>query len=351
MTDSYSRRSVIRLGAIGAASGLAAPMVISSVARAQSNTLYVNSYGGELDVAYRKAYCDPFTKQTGINVKLVNPVSFAKLRAQVQTKAFEWDITNMNETEFSQAEADGLTEKIDLSIVKDVPASIILGNGVGAYNLGTALVYRKDKFPNGGPRNWADFWDVNKFPGDRSLFNRPFTCLAYALLADGVPRDRLYPMDLDRAFRKMDAIKPHIKVWWTQASQTQQLIRDGEVHMIGMWTSRAASLIADKVPIEIVWDGAENYTTYWFVPRGTPKAETAWRFANFAAQPEQQAAFTSLVPYGPVNPGALKLVSDERMRVTPSWPANREVAFQHDAAWLESRLGAIRERWTQWLAS
>lgn len=351
MAGRFSRRSFIRLGTRGAIAGIAMPAVISSAVRAQNRTLYVNSYGGDLEQAWKKAYCEPFTKATGIDVKTVNPVNFAKLRAQVQTKAFEWDITCMNETELSQAEVDGLTEKIDLNIVKDVPKSLIRGNGVAAYNLGTVLVYRKDKFPNGGPQNWADFWDVKKFPGNRCLFNRSFTCLAWALLADGVPRDKLYPMDLDRAFKKMDAIKPHIKVWWTQGSQSQQLIRDGEVDMIGMWSARAATLIEQNVPLEMVWNGAENFTTYWLVARGTPKAELAWRFANFAAQAEQQAAFTKLLPYGPINPGALKLVSEARMRLTPSWPANLDVSFSNDAEWLGPRLGAIRERWTQWLAT
>lgn len=351
MTGRFSRRSFIRLGTTGAIAGIAAPMVISSAVRAQNRTLYVNSYGGDLEQGWKKAYCEPFTKQTGIDIKMVTPINFAKLRAQVQTKSFEWDLTCMNVTELTQAEVDGLTETIDLKIVKNVPKSIILGNGIGAYNLGTTLVYRKDKFPNGGPQSWADFWDVKKFPGNRCLFNRSFTCLAWALLADGVPKDKLYPMDLDRAFRKMDQIKPHIKVWWTQGSQSQQLIRDGEVDMIGMWSARAANLIEQGVPLEMVWNGAENFTAYWFAPRGTPRAEIAWQFADFAAQPEQQAQFTKLLPYGPINPGALKLVPEARMKLTPSWPANLDVSFEHDAKWLGSRLGAIRERWAQWLAS
>ena len=85
--------------------------------------------------------------------------------------------------------------------------------GITSYSLGTNLVYRKDKFPNGGPQSWADFWDVKKFPGSRCFYDRSFSCLAFALLADGVPADKLYPMDVDRAFRKMSEIKPHIKVW------------------------------------------------------------------------------------------------------------------------------------------
>jgi putative spermidine/putrescine transport system substrate-binding protein len=351
MANKFSRRDLIRVGGTAAVVSIATPFIIPSVVRAENRTLYVNTYGGVLEASWKKAFCQPFTKATGIDVKTVSPVSFAKLRAQVQTQNYEWDITCMNESDFGQAEHDGLTEKINHDLVKDLPKSIINGNGVAAYNLGTLLVYRKDKFPNGGPQSWMDFWNVKKFPGNRCLFNRPFTCLAWALLADGVPKDKLYPMDLDRAFKKMDEIKPHIKVWWTQGSQSQQLIRDSEVDMIGMWSARAATLIAQGVPLEMVWNGAENFTSLWFLPRGTPKADLAWRFADFAAQAEQQAAFTKLLPYGPTNPKAVALVPEARMRLTPSWPTNLDVSFQHDAAWLAPRLGKIRERWTQWLAS
>jgi putative spermidine/putrescine transport system substrate-binding protein len=351
MTGKFSRRDLIRIGGTAMVAGIAAPSIVSSAVRAANRTVYVNTYGGVLEASWKKAFCEPFTKATGIEAKTVSPVSFAKLRAEVQTQNYEWDLTCMNEVDFSQAEVDKLTQKIDLNIVKDVPKSIIVGNGVQAYNLGTLLVYRKDKFPNGGPKSWADFWDVKKFPGNRCLFNRPFTCLAWALLADGVPTDKLYPMDVDRAFKKMDEIKPHIKVWWKQGSQSQQLIRDGEVDMIGMWSARAATLVEQGVPLEMVWNGAENFTSLWFGPRGTPRSELAWQFANFAAQAEQQAAFTKLLPYGPANPKALPLVPEARMRLTPSWPDNLKVSFQHDAAWLAPRLGEIRQRWTQWLAS
>src|SRR5262249_435317 len=55
--------------------------------------------------------------------------------------------------------------------------------GITSYSLGTNLVYRKDKFPNGGPQSWTDFWDVKKFPGSRCFYDRSFSCLAFALLA------------------------------------------------------------------------------------------------------------------------------------------------------------------------
>src|SRR5437762_7330213 len=107
------------------------------------------------------------------------------------------------------------------------------------------------------------------------MLNNAVRTVQFALVADGVPVDKVFPLDIDRAFRKLDQIKPHIKVWWTQGSQSQQLIRDGEVDMIAMWNARAQEMIDRGERFEIVWEGAENYGGYWFVPKGTPRAKLA----------------------------------------------------------------------------
>jgi putative spermidine/putrescine transport system substrate-binding protein len=253
-----SRRGIMRAGGMAL---IAAPYVWSNRARAQDRTLFVNTWGGSWTTAEESAYFKPFTAETGIKVRTVAPVSFAKLKAQVLSRTYEWDVSSANIVEFSQAVREGLVEPIDKSIVD--PARFPPGNitdfGAAGMTLATCLVYRTDKFPNGGPQSWADFWDVKTFPGARCLFNRSFTSLAFALLADGVPADKLYPMDIERAFKKLDQIKPHIKVWWTQGNQSQQLIADGEVDMIGMWNARAQELIDRGAPLKIVWNGAENY--------------------------------------------------------------------------------------------
>jgi len=348
MTSRMSRRRVL---ALGAGATLGAPFV--RTASAQSRTVYVNSYGGVWETSWRKAFFDPFTAQTGIQIKTVPGVSFAKLKAQVQSRKFEWDVANLGDVEYGQAVNDGLLEKVDKAAAKadQLPAEMVRDYGIISYSLGTNIVYRKDKFPNGGPQNWVDFWDVKRFPGPRCLYDRSYTCLAFALLADGVPADKLYPMDLDRAFRKMNELKPHIKVWWREGSQSQQLIRDGEVDMTAIWSARAVDLIADKVPLEMVWNGAEVVNANLLVPKGNPNAKAAWEFCGFVAQAKPQAEFAMLLPYGPVNPGARALMTEERLRVTPAWPDNAKVTFQHDAAWLAPRLAQIRERWTQWLTT
>ena len=57
-------------------------------------------------------------------------------------------------------------------------------------------------------------FDTKKFPGKRTFYKWSAPgVIEIALLADGVPADKLYPLDLDRAFKKLDTIKSDI-VWW-----------------------------------------------------------------------------------------------------------------------------------------
>jgi hypothetical protein len=139
---------------------------------------------------------------------------------------------------------------------------------------------------------------------------------------------------------------------WLRARDVEAGVRRpiaGEVDMIAIW--RAVDLITDKVPLDLVWNGAEIFNSNLIVPKGDPNAAAAWEFCNFVVQPRPQAEFAMLLPYGPVNPEARALMAEWRLRQTPAWPENEKVAFRHDAAWLAARLAEIRERWSQWLTT
>lgn len=333
--------------------GLAASL-LGSAARAQSRTLYVNSWGGSWTAAENAAYFKPFTATTGIRVGTVEPVSYAKLRAQVQSGNYEYDVAEIGATQVLRATADGFLEPIDWSVVPRaaIPAGAVLGNRIAGCVQGNPLAYRADRFPGGGPRNWADFWDVQRFPGTRSLCaTDPERNLAYALLADGVPRDKLYPLNIDRAFRKLDQIKPHIKVWWTQGNQTEQLLRDGEVDMMSCWNARAELVRRRGVPVTIVWDGCLNSFDTWAVVKGCPNQEAAWRFIALAMQPKPQAEFCSRMYYGPTNPDAFQYIDADAASSMPTQPAHASQVVAQDPAWESAHAAEIEERFAQWLAS
>ena len=292
------RRKLLRGAGAGAATAVLGPLLITERSIAQTRTLYVNSWGGSFTAAQEAAYFKPFTAATGIQIRTITPVSYGKIKAQVQTGNYQFDMTSINSMQWLRASREGLAEPIDWAIVKKdtIPPEAIVADshGIASNIQGTNLCYRSDRFPGGGPKSWADFWDVKKFPGNRSLCisDSPRT-LIFALLADGVPHDQLYPLDLDRAFRKLNEIKPHIKVWWREGNQSQQLIRDGEVDMMSIWNARATELKQQGLPIELVWNGAVRSTSTWCVVKGAPNRKLAWEFIQFASQAKPQAEFNT----------------------------------------------------------
>ena len=338
----------------GVAAGALALGVAPRYALTQEKVLYVNTFGGSMEEAELGAYYQPFTAKTGVTVRPVSPMSFAKLKAQVQSQNYEWDVSSTGIVEVRQAMLEGLLEPIDFSVVdrERVPPELFFGDyGIANMSLATCLVYRKDRYPNGAPKSWVDFWDVKQFPGARSLYDRAHTALAFALIADGVALDKVYPLDVERGFHKLDEIKPYIKVWWKEGSQSQQLIRDGEVDMIGMWNARVQELIDNGAPLEIVWNGAENVMGTWFVPKGTPRAKLAWQFIALAVEPERQAVYCNRLPYGPSNPKAFDFIAPDKARKMPTWPQHLKESFSPDAVWLAPKLAKLRERWAQWMVS
>jgi putative spermidine/putrescine transport system substrate-binding protein len=348
-----NRRRFLRVAGATAAFG---PLLISERTIAQTRTLYVNTWGGSYTAAQDAAYFKPFTAATGIQISTVTPVSYARVKAQVQSGNYEFDLTSINSMLWLRASREGLADPIDWTIFKKstLPDNAIVADGCGVAFaiLGTNLCYRADKFPNGGPKSWADFWDVQKFPGNRSLCisDSPRTCI-FALLADGVPMDKLYPLDFDRAFRKLDQIKPHIKVWWREGNQSQELLRDGEVDMMSIWNARGTELKQQGVPAEVVWNGAVRSSSTWCVLKGAPGRKLAWEFVQFASLAKPQAEFNMRLYYGPTNPDAYALIPNDIAVQLPTYRANVAVSVKEDDTWEADRIAKVEERFTQWLAS
>ncbi len=332
------------------------PLLVTERTIAQTRTLYVNSWGGSYTAAQEVAFFKPFTAATGIAIRTVTPVSYARLRAQVRSGNYEYDMTSINSMQCLRGGREGSMEPVDWSIVQKgtLPDDAIVAEGFGISFCiqGTNLCYRTDRFPNGGPQNWADFWDVKKFPGSRSLcINDSPRTLIYALLADGVPAEKLYPLDLDRAFKKLDQIKPYVKVWWREGNQSQQLLRDGEVDMMSIWNARGSELKQQGVPVEVVWNGAVRSSSTWCVLKGAPNRKLAWEFIQFCSAAKPQAEFNTRLFYGPTNPAAYDLIPKDIAVQLPTWPDNLAVSVKEDDIWEAERISAIEERFTQWLAS
>jgi putative spermidine/putrescine transport system substrate-binding protein len=346
------RRKFIQTAAASALGVFAVPYYARRALGADDKLLVVNTWGGAFTDLERKHIFTPFTAQTGIKVEIDTPVSFAKLKAQVTTKNYLYDVSSLNAATLSQARNEGLVEPIDWGAVdRKATKNTFFGDfGVGFSVLSTALVYRKDKLPSGGPTSWADFFDTAKFPGPRSMGKRAYTTLAFAMLGAGAAKDKIYPIDIDRALKALDRIRPTVKTWWEHGNESEELLRRGEVHMMSIWNQRPVRLIKSGMPVEIVWNGAEHVPGYYYMAKGAPHKAAAMKFFNFVSRPEVQAAFAAETYYAPTNPDSIGLLSPDEQKFMSTKPEYLKVGFEPDADWLGQNIANIERRFIAWLA-
>ncbi len=142
------------------------------------------------------------------------------------------------------------------------------------------------------------------------------------MLADGVTLDKLYTLDVDRAFKSLDKIKPHIAIWWTSGAQSMQAIQSGDVDMLSLWNRRAQAAKDAGAPVTIVWNQGLYSIEGWGIPKGTPRADIAKQFVRFCADAKRQAVLTQTLAYGLTNRKAFELITLQRAPLLPTAPDN-----------------------------
>jgi len=334
--------------------GLALPFVWTGTRAFGAEQITSADVGGAPGAAIRKAFYDPFEKETGIKVVGVghDPDPTVQFKLLVDTRSYIWDLCMVTETHvaFLSKPKDYL-EPLNLPV--ETAASLVPGMAnpvwMGFSVFCTILAYRSDKFPNGGPQNWADFWNVAKFPGRRGLYRGVAGVLESALMADGVaPRD-LYPIDVDRAFRSLDRIKKHINVWWTSGAQNTQILQSGEVDMSDTWGARAYAAIDAGAPVKMAFQQGLYSTDGWSIPKGTPRADLARKFVQFCARPEQQAIYSNTVANAPTNQKAYEFIKPERAAVLATSPENLKGLGPGNSLWWAANNAKMQERFQDWV--
>lgn len=322
----------------------------------QGRTLTIAAWGGDYQDAQEEAFFDPFAHDTGVRIQ-IKRADLGELRSQVEDESVAWDVVIVPMEDVLSLAHGNYLEPIDYQVVDRsvlFADEIALQYGVGAAFFSTLMVYPAGS--TNAPIDWSDFWDVPALAPDekpeglaaRSLRRSPVGTLEFALLADGVMPDALYPLDVERAFASLDRIRDHVIVWWQEGKESIQLVASGEAGMASAWYARIWQLnLVDTVSVQ--WFGGMLSTDSWIVPRGAPNTDIAMDFINYATRAVPSANFARLVPYGPVNKDAFNLIRADRVEVLPSAAANKAVQFvQNWNYWADNR-EALTERFEDWL--
>lgn len=341
-----TRRGLMLTGA----AALATPALVRRAHAATSLT--VADPGGPYGAGYGKAFYKPFTEATGIEI--VNVAREAEPTAQfkliVETGSYIWDVCTLTLSARLILEQQDLLEPLNLdpTLTADFLDTAVYPDMLGIDVYSTIFAYRTDTVKK-APGSWTEFWDVENFPGRRSLRKNPIDTLEQALLADGVALADLYPLDVDRAFASLDRIKNNIDVWWTGGAQSTQLLQSGEVDIIAGWNARLQATIDGGTPVELVWNQGLYSIEGWGIPKGNPKADAAREFVAFCTNAEQQAKFTDDLSYGPTNLKAYDFISPERAKVLPTSEANLAKMRIASESWWQDNRADMTERFNAWL--
>jgi len=334
-----------RLKAWSALGGLAIGLLgLSSQAMAQEVT--VASWGGTYQEALRKAFYGPASKATGITIKDVTLKGIADVRLQVKANAVVWDVAELFGGGCEQARREDLSEPLDYSVIKTdgIPAKLVNSHWIAINSYSTVMAWNTDRVKT-PPKNWAEFFDPKKVPGSRSISPQSVT-VEIALLADGVPADKLYPLDLDRAFKKLAEFKPHVTTFWMTGAASTQLALSGEVDMLTMWTSRAQAAKNEGAKVDYTYEGALLGIQCLMVPKGAKNKANAMKVIAAMLTPDIQANLPQYVAYSPINTKAIDTgkISPELARTLNSSPENRAKQVVVDVMWWADHGQEVQER-------
>lgn len=336
-------------GAIAAAAALAActsPAGGPDAGEELSGEVVWADYGGSTNETWNELFFDGFTEQTGVDV-VSTTIEGGVMYGMLDGGAGDYDA-------FMVAPPDIVNHKENLlELPEGVNRNDTLPEELQPYALGTMWVgyaqgYLASTFPDGGPTTWADFWDVETYPGKRAV---PGVYSDYmyeaALLADGVAPEDLYPIDFERATKKLDELKPNL-VFYADYPDIKTYLTNGTASIAFGPTGQYTGLKNQGVDVTINWDGAFVEANPWVVPVKAPNPENIFALADYLGDPETQAAFAEATGYGPGNAAAFEYIDADKLENLANAPdhtatitvesAGRAADFDREteeyAAWL-----------------
>ena len=314
--------------------------------------------GGATTRAREETVIKAFKEETGIAVKGDFNSDMTKFFAAMDSGAsIPWSMIEFpTKGDFIKARDAGYLQKLDPAVVdlKKVGESAHDEYGIDVLRYGIVFTYNTEKFEGGNaPSSIVDLYDLKRFPGKRCLFKYPQFggVLESALLADGVSRDKLYPLDLDKAFAKLDTIKAEI-LWWSNGDDAIRLLASGECAMGITWSGRAYGAVKnDKAPLAIKWENSLFSQAVYAVPVGAPNAIAGQAMiAHFISDIEGQKVLVNEITY---TTDIVGLDSSSYGGDVAPWIVagdNAKKAIEENATYYAQHITEVVDRFNRWVA-
>ncbi|MDT7589712.1 MAG: putative spermidine/putrescine transport system substrate-binding protein [Pseudonocardiales bacterium] len=308
-------------------------------------------FGGETYQIRHQETFDPFATVSGARV-VDAPWDYGKFINMIASPAPEWDLIDFDGYSVAGLILAGkATGKLADWVRRcDLVPAQYRDYCAGGYAWSNVLGHSTKL--GATPSSWADFFDTGKFPGKRAFPKSLYMgTVEVALLADGVSKDKIYPLDFDRAFAKLNTLRGDLLFYDTYA-QGQQYMAQGSTSMILTSSSRVQQLKDDGQPVDYSFqDGILYPWSSFTMPRNPPHADAANALLDLMSTPEQQAAIAKKLRLGPTVSGAFDLLSPAELALVPSAPANVAKQLTIDVASCAAQDEEYVKRFTAWVGT
>ncbi|MBJ6372081.1 extracellular solute-binding protein [Sedimentitalea arenosa] len=346
-------------------------------AQEMANDMTLVSWGGAYQSSQQNAYVAPYL-EANPDVTAVwdesSAEAVAKLRAMNEAGNITWDLVDVVASDAIRLCDEGLAMEYDpdelLAPGDDgTPASDDFGDLIVSdcfipqIVYSTTFGYRTDMVGDTPPTKICDVFDLETYPGKRSLEKRPINNMEWALLCDGVAKDEVYdvlgtPEGQERALAKLDTIKDEV-IWWSAGADTPQLLADGEIVMGSTYNGRLFSVIEEQdQPVAMLWDAQVFDLDGWIIPAGLPEDRLARvkDFVRFATDTQRLADQAKYISYGPARASSAPLVGEHAelgIKMAPHMPTDPENAkntFLYNYEFWADYRDDIDAKFQAWLA-
>ena len=327
---------------------------------AEARDFTIASWGGTYQEAQRDVYFTPFSQESGIAfLEDVYLGGWAQFQAMQDTGQIPWDVVQVETSELVRGCEEGVFVQLDWSKLlpkEDMLPDAVTDCGVGNLVWSVVIAYNADTISK-APASLADFWDTKTWPGKRGMRKGPKLNLEYALLADGVAPADIYkvlntPEGVDRAFAKLDEVKPLVQ-WWEAGAQAPEWLAAGDVELSVAYNGRITNAQKEGKNLQMIWDGTVYAIDSWAIIEGAPNQDAAYAFVKFVTDPGRQAAFTKAYAYGPTHKEGVAMVDPERAKSLPAGDNLATGLFggSQEAIdfWVDYQ-EELTERWNRWVA-
>ena len=335
---------------------MVSPAFSADLRKFKGQKITVTCWSGAYTADFKRAYVDPFMKESGAIVVLAPGWGefIPKMKASPEDKP-PWDVFNADGWNYIAAMNIKRLQPIrkeNIPNAKDIFPELlkreawVKGYGV-PFDGGLYLpVFNPDRI-DFTPTSWKDLLRpelAGKLTFDRAFY---YGLLAAGFISDMAPKaDELYTKEgLDECFRISAEIAKRVKKFYKGGAEFFNLIKTGEAVMGAYYSGGTVAEKRKGMKVDMVLpkEGVNTWIGYLMVMKGTKNRDLAEAFINWCLEPQNQTNF--LGPRGSWTSNSKSQMPAELVGILPSTNEDFEKLAFFDWEFLNKNWSELEERY------